>query len=103
MISKERGVGVGSNIQATCEYDDEEKKLFPLAVESIPSHPLIVNMPALVATHFAVVYPDAQVYVDKGVLPPMSIATQLYVDQEANARGESKGSRIKKQAQKRLN
>jgi hypothetical protein len=37
-------------------------------------------MPELVAIHYAVVFPDAKLYLSKGVIPPMSIATKLYVD-----------------------
>lgn len=53
----------------------------PLSIEKIPSHPS-QKLPSFVAIHYAVVFPDAAKYLEAGLIPPMSIGTVLYVDND---------------------
>ncbi|KAJ3222380.1 hypothetical protein HK099_002368 [Clydaea vesicula] len=53
---------------------------YPLSIECIPPHPLILNVPPLVAMHYTVIFPDAEHYVSQGYIPPMQIGTTLHVD-----------------------
>lgn len=52
----------------------------PLSIEHIPPNPMLPSVPPLVSVNFAVVFPDAQINLDEGLLPPLAIANSLHVD-----------------------
>jgi hypothetical protein len=41
---------------------------------------MLPTVPPLVSINFAVVFPDAQINLEEGLLPPLAIATSLHVD-----------------------